>query len=74
MVEVKDVALVYGSQWLGKGVVTAIDMYVPDATQRLIVKGLLSALPAINWFVDLSDAVQDFTLSLGGYVSTSLLN
>ena len=74
MVEVKDVALVYGSQWLGKGVVSAIDMYVPDATQRKIVKGLITVLPVINLFMDLGEAVQDFTLLLGGYVSTSLLN
>ena len=67
----KDIAVLYGGQWVGLGADKAIDMVVPQ--YGLAVKlGLAVLLPILAYSVKMNNTLAEVAVLAGGYLSTKL--
>lgn len=67
----KDIALMYGGQWIGLGVNAGIDSFISQ--YGLVAKALLAAgLPVATYFVKMPKYLAEVLILTGGYLSTKL--
>ena len=67
----KDMAILYGGQWVGLGVDQAIDYAVPQYGMPIKL-GLAAALPIVSYFVKMPKHIAEVLVLTGGYLSTKL--
>lgn len=71
--EWKDVALIYGGQWVGKGVDKAIQYVVPQYDMPVSL-GLAVGLPLLTRFVKMGDTTEKVAILVGGFFSTKIVD
>jgi len=69
----KDMAILYGGQWVGLGVNQAIDMAVPQYGLAAKLIGAI-ALPLLSYYVRMNKTVAQVLVLTGGYLSTKLVD
>lgn len=72
--EWKEVALIYGGQWVGKGIDKATTMYVPDPYDKVVTLGLAVGLPLLTKFVKLPETAETAAIVVGGFLSTRIVD
>lgn len=66
----KDIAIIYGGEWLGKGADKLIDMYAPAQASMLKVT-LATVLPLLSIApIRMPETVRDVSLLVGAYLAT----
>ena len=72
--EWKDVALIYGGQWIGKGIDKGVTMYVPDPYDKVVTLGLAVGLPLATRFIRMGKTVETVAITIGGFLSTKIVD
>jgi len=68
--DMKDIAIIYGGAWLGKGADKLIDMYVPVQASMLKVT-LATVLPLLSIApIRIPEVAKDVSLLVGAYLAT----
>ena len=67
----KDIALMYGGQWIGLGVNAGIDSFLSQYGMPLKL-GLAALLPVATYFVKMPKYLAEVLILTGGYLSTKL--
>ncbi len=68
--EFRDIALIYGGEWIGKGADKVISLYAPPEYMQLTKLVLAAGLPLSTQFLRLSDRVETIFLLVGAFLAT----
>lgn len=65
---VKDIMVIYGGEWVGKGVDKLVNMYLPADAQTVKIAAA-TVLPLLT-LMRLPETAKDLCLLVGGYLAT----
>lgn len=74
MMETKDIAVIYGAQWIGKGADKAINMFLTDPYDKVVTLALAVGLPLATRFIKMRETLETATIIVGGYLSTKIVD
>ena len=72
--EWKEIAVIYGGQWVGKGIDKATTIYVPDPYDKVVTLVLAVGLPLATRFIRMGKTAETAAIVVGGFLSTRIVD